>query len=454
MLDKVFELETKHDLKKVKIGKLCVWPFLRIYFGYKLTYNVSSAVINLQTFRSILFTLFSGFTHLFSGYDFLFFSDSEQRRKIGEKYVDRFDFVTPIIGGRSLFFEILFITNHSTNSIPTQFRTSKSILYALEYICIKLLVFKRIRAREVLDQIKADYGLTVDYHYFGRRFYAQYLIGITLARLYRPKAVFFITPYNNLGYLVGFKKHGIKVVEMQHGVINKHHLGYNPSIDFGSLYQPDHLLTFGRRELEVFKGGNCYIQSSEVYPVGNFYFDYLVNEYGGDEKIRTLSKNFEKVIAVSAEFDIEGEIIQFMNKVASKLNHFLFLYMPRNKKAIDYKDYQFEPNIVITDWLNSYQVIRQSDFHTCVRSTTALEAVALGTQNVLINLKNYAESYFKDTLTDNRITLFVNTEEEYVQALTTFPSLPKEEVMRSDNNIIAPNFKDNLQRVLHKIITS
>lgn len=454
MLDNFFELENKYNLKSVKIRDLYVWPFLRIYFGYKLVYGVSSVKIDKQSLFKILSSVFSGFLKLFGRYDYLFFSDSEQRREMDEKYVDRFDFVTPILPGNNLFFEILFIKPRAKKNIPTKNRASRSLLYILEYILIQLLVFKKINGEKVLEDINRDFGLSVNYKYFARRFLAQYLIGRNLARIYKPKAVFFITPYTNLGYVVAFKERGIKVIEMQHGVINKSHLGYNPSIDFGDVYRPDHLLTFGYRELAVFGKNNNYVNELEVYPVGNFYFDYLVNRYQGDDKILTARKKYAKVVCVSAEFDLEDQLIPLINAAAQKLGHFLFLYMPRNKMATDYDQYQFEPNIIITDWLNSYQVIRQSDFHTCVRSTTALEAVALGTQNILINLKNYAVTYFQHVLVDKRITLFVDTEEQYINALTTFSLLPKSEVMQSADNSIVPNFTSNLQNAITKILTT
>jgi predicted glycosyltransferase len=242
---------------------------------------------------------------------------------------------------------------------------------------------------------------------------------------------------------------------MQHGLINQHHLGYNPSIDLGEIYRPDHLLTFGYREISIFKKDNPYIDNHRVHPVGNFYFDYLIKEYVGDAEILRLRKNYSTVVCVSAEFDMENQIIPIVNKAAKKLKHFLFLYMPRNRKATAYSNYQFESNFVITDWLNSYQVIRQADFHTCVSSTTALEALALGTQNVLINLHNYSVTHFSDVLTDRRITIFVNPDvEEYIRVLATFPKLSKKEVMESDNNTIAPNFKENLRSVIPKILSN
>jgi hypothetical protein len=125
--------------------------------------------------------------------------------------------------------------------------------------------------------------------------------------------------------------------------------------------------------------------------------------------------------------------------------------MPRNKKAIDYKDRVLAANIVITDWLNSYEVMCHCDFHTCVRSTTALEAIALGSQNILINLRNYSTSYYENLLRDIRITQFVNDEEEYLNALKTFSRLSREEVRQSMDNLFIPNFRDNLRKVLSKI---
>jgi hypothetical protein len=452
MLREYFNLEARYDLKKIKMGRLALWPYLRIYFSYKLVYEniVVGAKVNSQNIRSIVATLFVGIGNIFRKYDYLFFSVGEQRRSINGLYYDRFDYVVGDLGKRALFFELLFPVHHKV--VPTTFRTSRSILFLIEYILIKVLIFKKISGRNILDNINRDYNLNIDYTYLSGKFYAQYLIGKTLGWIYKPKAVFLITSYTNLGYLVAFKHAGIKVVEMQHGVINAQHAGYNPTIDFGDSYRPDSLLTYGSRELEVFTGSNSYIASDHVYPVGHFYFDYLIKEYKGDERLMLLTNGYRKIIAVSAEYDFEPEIIPFINNTARELPTYIFLYMPRNKKASDYTDFQLTKNFIVVDWLNAYQVMRQSDFHTCVRSTTALEAVALGTQNILIDIRGYATSYFKTSLTDSKITRFVESEAEYLTELTTFNRLPRAEIINSDNNLITPNFVHNLHEVLQKIL--
>jgi len=450
MLNRFFELESRVDFSSVKIGHLHLWPFLRIYFGYQLIYDTPPATVDAKSFLKVLRTAFSGLFNVFGRYDYIYFSDSEQRRKIGEKYFDRFDSVTDILKGNSLFFENFLSKQYSSEEVPTSKRASRSLLYALEFILLKALFLKRVKGEEILSRVNRDFNLKINYRYFAHRYYAQYLIAKLLTRIYKPVAVFFITPYTNLGYLVGFKEAGVKVIEMQHGVINKQHLGYNPSLDFGSSYRPDYLLTFGLKELEVFGTDNYYVDHAKVRPVGSFYFEYIATAYGGDSKIANLKKKYPKVVAVSAEHDVEAEIFPIIIAAARKLPHHLFLYMPRNKKATDYQTLGLD-NLVVTDWLNAYQVIWQSDVHTCVRSTTALEAIALGTQNILINHKNYARSYFEKTLNDESITMIVDTADQYIQALTTFNKISKKEIMRSSDNTIIPGFSSNLREEITKI---
>ncbi len=454
MLKKYFDLEASYDLNKIKISDLLLWPYLRIYFGYKLVYKnmIAGKTIDFHTASSILSTLVTGFKHLFRKYDYLFLTASEQRRKIGEKFYSPFDYVREELGGKSLFFETLFPVNHKIKSIPTPYRTSKSLLLALEFLLIKLLVIKTICHAEILDEINKENNLNINYKFYARRFYAQYLIGKVLAKIYKPKAAFFLTPYTNLGYVTAFKKAGTKTFELQHGVINNQHLGYNPSVYFGESYTIDYLLTYGSTVAKVFHERNSYINCNNIYPIGHFYLDFILKCYEGDSTLLALTAKFKKVIAVSAEYDFEDEIIPFVNKVALKSKESLFVYMPRNKKASDYQSLQFTSNFVIVDWLNSYQIMFHADFHTCVRSTTALEAVSLGIQNILIDIRGYSRSYFKDSLTNSRITVFVDNEEQYLSALQSLQILPSEEIIASDNNFIKPNFKENIRNVIHHLL--
>jgi hypothetical protein len=59
---------------------------------------------------------------------------------------------------------------------------------------------------------------------------------------------------------------------------------------------------------------------------------------------------------------------------------------------------------------------------------------------------------FEDVLFDKRITVFVDTEEEYINAINNFQKVNKKEIIHSNERIIMPNYLNNLSKTLDVIL--
>ena len=105
-----------------------------------------------------------------------------------------------------------------------------------------------------------------------------------LLKVKKPKRVFIAPSYTSYGYVYALKKAGVKVVEVQHGVIIEEHYGYSVRAEFDRNFFVDHLLTFGHSEKKVFKNSRG-ISEDSIIPIGSYYLSFLKNNFVENLKI-------------------------------------------------------------------------------------------------------------------------------------------------------------------------
>ncbi|MCH8902316.1 MAG: hypothetical protein IIA45_00130 [Bacteroidetes bacterium] len=447
------EIEQTYPVENIEVRGMQFWPYLRIYIADKLFFNKDRrAKVDKKIAGSFFRSWYYGFSSLFKKYDYFIFSASHQRRKIGDKYVDRCDYIADELPS-SLYFELPKFRHYPKRKIPTQNIVSKYVLYLVEAFYSKFLLGKvKITGEEIIREIFEKYEVQVDHHALARRLVAQNKAGNWFAARYKPKAVFLIAPYTNMPFVKAFKDRGIKVIELQHGVINRSHYAYNISKSFDRNFYPDYLLTFGAEELEVFNADNFYIQKSRVIPVGSFYIDYVSSEYQPDNKLRTIKKPFKNMVAVTGQEALEDLLIPFLVEAANSSSETLFVYIPRYHKDGYYDRFDFPENLKLIDWLDTYELIADADFHATISSTCALEAPSLGTQNILINLEGRAREYYGEALNDEKITKYADSVDEFVRLIREFNVSGAESIKESNKHIIMPGYRHNIKAALNHIL--
>jgi hypothetical protein len=214
---------------------------------------------------------------------------------------------------------------------------------------------------------------------------------------------------------------------------------------------PDFLFTFGEKTNNVFSEKNYFIKKENVIPIGSMYLDYINNEYQPSEKTRTMffnyRKKYEKIVAVASQWTIEEKLIKFIKKAARLNNDILYIFVPRDTNK-DYSLVEFPNNVVILKDLNIYQIIKESDFHSTVFSTTAIEAPALGIPNILINIDGFAKKYYSDILTDRNTTIIAETEQEFIKILDNRKKISKKIIMDAHEGFYKQNHKENIKRAI------
>lgn len=455
MLKVLKEIECENAVETLEFKGQKVWPYLRIYIAAKLLHNRDSKSINVLVLKSFLISFFYGFSNLFKSYNYFYITSNDQRKKTGNIYTDKgIDAISSILK-KGLVFELPIVKHFNKKDTPTENVVSKFILYFLVLLYSKLFVRKfKLENKDVLEKLLIDNHLTLNFKEIIIRNWSQYKVMQFLLKIYKPKAAFITCYYTNMGFIKAFKEKNIKVIEIQHGVINKSHEAYNVFKDIDSSFYPDYLLSFGFKEKETFVSDNYCIKPENVYPVGHFYLDYIVNNYQPNKRLEDISSDFKKTIAITSQNHlVEFKLIDFVIKSANLDKDILFIFIPRTLGKTQ-EQYGFPNNVIIVDWLNCYEIMSQSDFHSTVFSSCAIESPSIGVQNIMINIDNLSVTHFGEVLLDEKITRFINTPESFIETINNFEKLTRKEIVNSNKYIIMPDYLESLSNTLNSILSN
>lgn len=462
MINFIKEIETRFAVSTIKVEGLQVWPFLRVaYFFAYFDNNYKKEVSPLPTNSKLAARMrkiknsFYGIENLFKIYSFIIFSNTYERRSVDGKFINKIaeSLISELGKERVLVVEIPVDGLHfkradiSTHNIISMDLFNLSC-YLFSFWRKNLVIDKEV----VLKEINSKYGLNVDYHRLIKKFFCYKSLFALFYRAGGPKAIFISCYYSivHQAAIYAAKKMGIKAIELQHGLINKEHFAYNFFADLDSSFFPDYLFAFG----DYVKDQQNYIDPENVIPIGNMYIDYIKNKYQPSEKTIELFKsfrnNYKKIVSISSQWPLEDKLIEFLKKSASLNNSILYIFVPRDLTK-DYSFANFPANIVILKNLDVYQIIRESNFHSTLWSTCALEAPALGIPNILINIAGTAKEYYADMLTNKDVTRFVETEDEYVNTILTWQPKSKQEIMKLHSNFYEVNHEESLRAALQRI---
>ena len=458
--DFIKEIETSNDVTSIKVNDIEIWPFLRnaYYFSYRRKYEFklrAEKKLDLKKISNMFRNVFYGIKNLFKKYDYLIFSNIGERRIMSKKYVNKlvFNLINELGEERVLLIE------HPANRIHYNMNlvSHKNVISAnLFHIFSYLPILKnkiRIDNDCILKKINNTYKLEVDYKLIILRFFIYVTLLNFFYRLFKPKKIF-VTQYYSLFHqaaIYSCNKKGLNSIEFQHGVINNQHPAYNVFSKLDNTFFPKYLLVFGDIVKCIFNVNNYFIELNRVFSVGSMYLDYIKYEYKTSNKMFNIFSKFRrqynKIIAVSSQKTIENKLIQFIKEVSSLDENILYIFIPRELNK-DYSNEGFSRNVVIIKELNVYQIIKESDFHSTVYSTCALEAPVLGVPNILINIEGLAKKYYEEILTNSDTTKFVDTKKEYYNTVLNWNTKSKQEIMKLHNIFYEKNHKESLKHAL------
>ena len=452
--NRVTEVETSIDVRKIKVkrfGKTFeIYPWLKGRLFHKMiTGHETFQKKDLSLYLKQILSLFYGCWNIFGRYDIWVFTTSMERRLVDGKYVDKlFDYIGNELGYKTLVFELRVFQYIPYRKIASRKAISRSVLMMMETLYAKLFLRKiELEGEEELKQLLKTVEGGVDHPWLIRKYLAQYrIMTMLLKRFPNPKLVMMSVAYTNFGYIQAFKEKGIKVIEMQHGVITDNHHAYFYATEMNALQFPDVIFTNGECQKEVFTGDNKF-PVEEVVPVGS----YIIDHY----KHRNTSRQNKKmqILFAMQEGEIGDQLVDFILHLSKEHDNKLdIVIQPRRMEPSDYK--QRWPELVNVGFssLSFYDAIGEVDAHSTVYSTTAIESLSMGVPNILVNIERQSREQLGNVIGNNPYTHIVDTPKAFVEALEKLKEVNGEEVMNSNAYNIKPGFKKNIKEVLKSLI--
>lgn len=237
--------------------------------------------------------------------------------------------------------------------------------------------------KEVEAELQDRFGVDLD---IDRLVYEELTDRSVYLPLYRrllkrvsPEIAFVVVGYGRETFIEACSEADIPVVELQHGTIDKYHLGYSFPGDREKQYAPDFLFTFGP---EWTNGVELPIDKENVYPVGYQYLEQEYNQYQDTE-------SREELVFIS-----QGTIGERLSRLATELAKNL-----REGITITYKlhpgeydrwrgEYPWlqESNVnVVTDEVPLYVLLSRASTQVGVYSTAIYEGLRFETPTVLVD---------------------------------------------------------------------
>jgi hypothetical protein len=202
------------------------------------------------------------------------------------------------------------------------------------------------------------------------RFLTYWIYKVILKRV-KPKLAVLVVGYTEDTFIEVCKSLSIPVIELQHGIIGKSHLGYNFPDDVKSHTFPDYLLTFGDYWNEQV---NLPLPEERVIPVGYPYMDLQKKKYSDIKE--------EKSILFISQGTI-GKELSKLAKSISELNDLSYkiIYKLHPGEYDRWKEiypWLLDSNIQIvdSDTPQLYELFARSKMQVGVTSTALYEGLS------------------------------------------------------------------------------
>lgn len=404
-------IEERYDVMSIKYCGISVWPYLRCYFVDQLGYQKARK----PSMSNVFFILKNLFVYnpfvLRKKIDIWSYSGVITRKKLGSLYHHHASGVLPYITD-----SVLNLENPETsrphfhrNEIPEKYIISNAwsifLSRGLEYLL--RLKHVNIENATIIEEINKECGVEFDYKFRARLLYAQKLATDCLLWFGKhPKVVVMECPYDQMGYVWSFHNHNIPVIELQHGVINSNHYGYNA--DFNStILAPDALCVYGEEEYNYItnkKNPFCPI----IKKTGLFILDEA-NKFFEEDIFKDERKSYDKIIVVAGQSDCEENLLNFIDKLSIITPDVLYVYIPRRVCSLICN----RKNVRILYNVNIYQYLKWCDIHCTVSSTTCLESQYFQKPNIFVQLNDTARIYYGHILSEDNGSFFVKNQEEF-----------------------------------------
>jgi hypothetical protein len=246
-----------------------------------------------------------------------------------------------------------------------------------------------------------------------KKFKAKFLYYNKMLKKKKPKKIFIVVSYGSAALIEACKINNITVVEIQHGTINKFHLGYSFPNDSNIPYFPDEIYLFGE-----------YWADSTPLPLENkklknYGFPYLE---GRLEEYKDYSKINNQILFIS-QGTIGRELADVAYKFARNNKDYKIVYKLHpgeyDRWQQDYKTLNEAVKldnfkVIDNNNINLYQLFAKSEYQVGVYSTAIYEGLTLNCKTVLLDLPGVE---YMEYLIEENIVKFAKDDEELTEVI-------------------------------------
>lgn len=440
------KMEDTYDVSTITYKNVPIWPFMRLY----LLDNLSTKRARGGSISNIWLILKRMFQYnplsFFRKYDIWIYNAASTRKLIDGKYYSCISGAIPEVYRNTLTLENpeSSVAAYKKNTINDTNIVSNAwsimIVRGLEFLLrpFSLNIKNEALLVKILKECNSD---------FNYKKYVRFLVNQKRAADFfqfvsgKPKVVFIIDAYDQMGYVWSFHNHKVPVVELQHGVLNKSHNGYNCPIDT-KIFAPDEICVFGEFEYKYLKN-KVPQYAHTVTKTGMFFLD-KVNSFYKNDIFYEYRNKYKKLVVVSGQTGYEDVLANFIEKV-SKLDHnILYFYIPRRYTELKFT----QNNVLLKNGVNIYPLLKWCDMHCTISSTTCLEAHYFKKKNVFYDYNNMASEYYKNVINENNNAFYTQNEEEFLKIVNCTENDDDVEY----KELYSINHTDKIKKVLEKYV--
>lgn len=439
------EIEKEYDVMSIRYKGLSLWPYFRIYLLDKISDNFATSY-NASALRLVITSLFQyNPLRFFKKYRIWNFSSSTTRKKIGNTYehhvsgyLHKSQYSTLTVEQRSPG-----IRKVCKSEIPEQNIVSNSwpLLLTATLEILTRAFTRRIEGEEILKKILERLDVSFNYKQrLGWLIAQKRTTDFFLTIGHKPDLIIIECYYTQMGRIWSAHNHNIPVVELQHGVLNKDHIGYNPTYHSDLLY-PDEICVYGEEEYKYFTEKEFQFVK-HVSMTGLYLLDRSAEFFFEDIFAKERNK-YKSIVVVAGQRPGEEMLSAFIDDVARSLTDVLFVYIPRRMETLSFSS----PNVVLKVGVNIYEYLKWCDIHVTISSTTGLEAHYYRKPVVFCDFEDVAKEYYGDVISEKNGAFYLHTKEEFLEL---FPKIRPEQYVYRE--LFAHNSEERMANVLERYL--
>jgi len=297
--------------------------------------------------------------------------------------------------------------------------------------------------KRIKEKFDVDVGITRLARQHILYFRIKYFFYCLLFRIKRVKTMYVVTAYIHFPAVAAAKDCGIKVIELQHGIFTRYHLGYSFPVDGEHVpYTPNEIRCFGK----FWPDATPLPKNMNPVISGFPYLTRMLEKTIGTEKT-------PGQVMVPSQGPVAKILFPFAVKMARKMPKKTFIYRLHPSEELSYFEEKIETINVPKNFRISssdmpeepttYELMAQSTYQIGVSSTTLLEGIFLGCKTGILNMPG---SEYMDHVVERGDAFSADTVEDVSARIDQpLPSVPDPFYYYADKNL-ERRLKGNVSR--------